>query len=280
MQLLLPQTPYRWPVILAVLLHVTIAVFLFGSIFFYRPSPYAVEQQAVQATIVTSSQLAAMMHISAKAAAKSVEKPTPKPVEKPLPKPVEKPVPKLIEKPVPAKPIPQKTAPAKLVQKTNPKVAQKSLEESLLQEDLSAVAKPKTPSKNTAKALQQSLMDQQLEADEGQVQASQKAVRSQAVQGEVDKYKAMILQQIQQNWIVPQNVQNLSCVLQVQVAPGGMVTGVSLVKSSGNEALDRSAIAAVNKASPLPVPKDTAAFAAFRTFTLTVRPEGSDLSAA
>ncbi|MCD6047875.1 MAG: protein TolA [Gammaproteobacteria bacterium] len=275
MQLSFPQTQYRWPVALAVLLHVLIAVFLFGSIFFYRPSQYAVEQQAVQATIVTSSQLAAMTQANTKLAAKPVEKPAPKPVEKPLPKPVEKPVPKVIEKPVPAKPIPQKTAPTKVVQKTNPKVAQKSLEESLLQEDLSAAATPKTPSKNTAKALQQSLMDQQLEADEGQV----KTARSQAVQGEVDKYKAMILQQIQQNWIVPQNVQNLSCVLQVQVAPGGMVTGVSLVKSSGNEALDRSAIAAVNKASPLPVPKDSAAFAAFRVFTLTVRPEGSDLAA-
>ena len=52
-----------------------------------------------------------------------------------------------------------------------------------------------------------------------------------------------------------------------------MVLNVSVLKSSGNEALDRSAIAAVNKASPLPVPKDSAAFSAFRNFTLTVKPE-------
>lgn len=92
---------------------------------------------------------------------------------------------------------------------------------------------------------------------------------------EVDRYKGMILQQIQQNWIVPQNVEHLSCVLQVELAPGGMVLKVSLLHSSGNEALDRSAISAVNNASPLPVPKNSSDFAAFRSFTLTVKPEGA-----
>ncbi len=248
----LPPSSYRWPSILAIGLHAVIFFLLILSMFFSRPSEYALEHQAVQASIVSSSQLAAMISQANKAdlAPKAVE--TPKKLT-PI-KPIEQ---KSVPKPTPV------VAPAKSMQKNK----QKSLEESILQEELKTTS---TPTKNL-KAKQTALMDQQLVAEESQ------SVRSQATQGEIDKYKALILRQIQQNWIMPQNVQNLSAILRVEVAPGGMILKVNLIKSSGNDALDNSAIAAVNKASPLPVPKDSAAFSAFRTFTLTVKPEGSEL---
>lgn len=91
-----------------------------------------------------------------------------------------------------------------------------------------------------------------------------------------DKYKAMIIQAISEQWIVPQNLpKNIKCVLSVRVAPGGVVLQVTVTKSSGNPVLDNSAVAAVNKASPLPVPTDPNLFDAFRTLTLTVKPDGS-----
>jgi colicin import membrane protein len=94
--------------------------------------------------------------------------------------------------------------------------------------------------------------------------------------GEIDKYKALIIQSISQQWIVPENIaKDISCELDVRVAPGGVVLQVSVARSSGNAALDNSAVAAVNKASPLPVPTDSSLFNQFRELHLTVKPDGS-----
>jgi colicin import membrane protein len=94
------------------------------------------------------------------------------------------------------------------------------------------------------------------------------------MQGEVDKYKAMILKAIGQQWIIPDTSnKDLSCKLHIRLTPTGMVLNVKLLSSSGDDALDRSAIAAVYKSSPLPVPTDSGAFEQFREFNLTVHPE-------
>jgi colicin import membrane protein len=96
------------------------------------------------------------------------------------------------------------------------------------------------------------------------------------MQGEVDKYKALIIQSIAQYWIVFDNITDsgIYCQLLVRVAPGGEVLSVVLVRSSGNPVLDRSAQTAVWKASPLPVPSDPALFDTFRELNLTARPKG------
>lgn len=105
-------------------------------------------------------------------------------------------------------------------------------------------------------------------------QAAAVKAQSAAALREVDKYKAMIVEAISQRWIVPDNAnQDLSARLAIRLAPGGTVLSVSLVKSSGDPVLDRSAEAAVYKASPLPVPSDPGVFAQFRNISLTVRPE-------
>lgn len=94
-------------------------------------------------------------------------------------------------------------------------------------------------------------------------------------QGIVSKYKALILQAIGERWIIPpQTDKKLYCILMIRLAPGGTVLDVQLAKGSGNNALDSSAIAAVFKASPLPVPKDPDAFEPFRQFALRVKLEG------
>jgi colicin import membrane protein len=94
------------------------------------------------------------------------------------------------------------------------------------------------------------------------------------MRGIVDKYKALILQAISQNWLIPGGVnKKLSAELIIRLAPGGVVLDVHVTKSSGDVALDRSATAAVYKASPLPVPTNSAEFEAFRQFVLKVKPE-------
>ena len=47
---------------------------------------------------------------------------------------------------------------------------------------------------------------------------------------------------------------------------------MSLIRSSGDPILDRSAQLAIYKASPLPVPHDLVAFNIFKDINLTVRP--------
>ena len=92
--------------------------------------------------------------------------------------------------------------------------------------------------------------------------------------GEVNKYKAMIVNAISRQWILPDNVDNsLSSQFRIRLAPDGAVLEVSLIRSSGDAVLDRSAENAIHKASPLPVPTDPATFNLFRDISLTVRPE-------
>jgi colicin import membrane protein len=107
-----------------------------------------------------------------------------------------------------------------------------------------------------------------------QQQAAENAERQAQIAGEVDKYKAMIVNAIGRNWILPENVDStLSCQFRIRLAPDGTVLDVNLTRGSGDPILDRSAQTAIFKASPLPVPRDPETFNMFRDISLTVRPE-------
>ena len=123
----------------------------------------------------------------------------------------------------------------------------------------------KTLQEQSEKSLRQQLLNENIKLK------SQEAHMS---QGEINKYKALIVQAISENWLVPPGVnQRLACELIIRVGKGGRVLNVEVSKSSGDQALDRSARAAVLKSSPLPVPSDEAEFNAFRQFALKVKPE-------
>lgn len=116
----------------------------------------------------------------------------------------------------------------------------------------------------------QDLLQQQLSSDTQQLNAA----RAQYMASIIDKYRALIINAIAQEWLLPDNTNpNLSATLLIHLAPGGVVLSVQVTQSSGNSALDRSAVAAVYKASPLPVPADPAEFNSFRDLSLVVKPE-------
>ena len=95
-----------------------------------------------------------------------------------------------------------------------------------------------------------------------------------ATSGEIDRYKAMIINAISQQWILPDQIdRSLSSQFRIHLAPNGTVLNVTLIRSSGDPILDRSAQRAIYKASPLPVPTDAQLFAIFQDISLTVRPE-------
>lgn len=142
----------------------------------------------------------------------------------------------------------------KLIELSNQKMASKAIEEKARADKAAAEA-----------AHQRELAAQQ--------EAQQSANRAKMA-GEVDKYKALIVNAISQRWILPENVDStLSSQFRIRLAPDGAVLEVSLTRSSGDTILDRSAQTAIYKASPLPVPSDPATFDLFRDISLTVRPE-------
>lgn len=136
----------------------------------------------------------------------------------------------------------------------------------------------KIETEKAAKALQEK--QQQFEAAaalQKKMAAKQAALaqqRAQAIHGIVDQYKGLILEAISKQWLVPADIDaTLSCQLMIKLGPQGRVQAVQLIKSSHNTLLDQSAIAAVYKASPLPVPADKDAAAIFAAFSLTLKPE-------
>ena len=93
----------------------------------------------------------------------------------------------------------------------------------------------------------------------------------------INQYKSQIIQSISQCWTVPTELKSsLFSRFRIRLAPGGVVIDIKLIRSSGNEALDRSARTAILQASPLPVPSDPALFDQFRVIRLTVSPKGID----
>lgn len=144
----------------------------------------------------------------------------------------------------------------------------RELQEKLLRE---AELKKELARINKAKARAKARADAKAKA---KARAKARAREKALLAGKVDKFKSLILNSIAQNWIVPPNVdKGLSCTFEIHLAASGEVLGVKLTRSSGSVVLDRSAMTAIYKASPLPVPKTPDVFALFKVVSLTVRPE-------
>jgi colicin import membrane protein len=88
-------------------------------------------------------------------------------------------------------------------------------------------------------------------------------------------YVSQIQREIIQNWSRPPSARNgMQALLKVYLVPTGEVVKVDLMTSSGNDAFDRSAVSAVQKAERFIVPPDANQFERnFREFEVLFRPE-------
>lgn len=136
------------------------------------------------------------------------------------------------------------------------------------------VAKQLRAKKALEKKHQQQLAEKRLQQQLAKESEQLNAAHQKQVMTIIDRYKAMITAAIGQHWLLPSDTdKQLACQFLIKLSPSGTVLSAQLVKSSGNPALDRSAQAAILKASPLPVPREPQLAKLFRDIKLTVRPE-------
>ena len=192
--------------------------------------------KVINARLVDASQL------KPKNVSKPVVKPRAKPRVKPKVKPKPKPVPKTKPKP---KPKP------KAVEKVEPKP-----EPRLTAEELAAIARSELS-----------------QAVESEAQAQEAMTTDELAAS----YAALIQQTVVSYWSRPPSARNgMEVLLALQLIPTGEVVSVTVVKSSGNTAFDRSAVNAVQKAEQFPELKDLPSREfekSFRRFRLLFRPE-------
>jgi len=105
-------------------------------------------------------------------------------------------------------------------------------------------------------------------------QALQAQLAEEQAQHALSEYIPHIQAKIQRNWLRPPGSSaGLSCLILVKLIPGGEVVDAKVVRSSGDPLFDRSVETAVLKASPLPLPQDTAMFKHFREIQFIFIPD-------
>jgi len=202
------------------------------------------EQKVIQARI-TPKAINARLVDASELRPKPKPKPAPKPVARAAPKPTPKPTPKPVAKSEP-KPAP------KPVSKPAPKP-----EPRITQEELAAIARA-----DLARAVAR-----EEEALDATATAEQMAA----------SYAALIQQTVINYWSRPPSARNgMEAELRLQLVPTGEIVSVTVVRSSGNTAFDRSAVNAVEKAGSFPELKNLPPQEferTFRRFRLLFRPE-------
>ena len=108
-----------------------------------------------------------------------------------------------------------------------------------------------------------------------QAKLEAKKAKAVAQQSEAEQATLAIKEKVNRSWIRPASATAvLKCIIRVRLMSDGTVIDAEVISSSGDEDFDRSAENAVNKASPLPVPKDKELFAReFRSFQFLFNPK-------
>ena len=195
--------------------------------------------KVINARLVDVSEFRPKPKPKPKAAPKARSKPKPVAKAKPRPKPVVKPK---------AKPKPKPAPVVKEPAKPDPRITER---------ELAAIARA-----DLAKAV----------AEEEQLAEATATAEEMAA-----SYAALIQQTVVNRWSRPPSARNgMEALLAIQLIPTGEVVSVSVIKSSGNSAFDRSAINAVEKAGSFPELQKLPGREfekTFRRFRLLFRPE-------
>jgi len=306
------QKPVALPLAITLLLHAVIILALALNLsFFSEPKVIPPQPQIIQAQLVSLEALPAL-----RATPKPVTEAPPAPVAEPKPEPVkpepDKPIPPKpeLKPPEPIKPPqpapPPKPDPAKQQEaerKQQEKEKQIQLQKEKAEKEKQAeVQKQKDLEKQKAEQKKQEAerkrkeelaeaqrKKQQEDAQRKQREQQEKAELAKAMAAEdnamaaerdqeaVASYIGLITRDITNNWSRPPNARHdMQVTLLIQLIPSGDVINVSVAKSSGDSAFDRSAEMAVRRVGKFPYLKElpNAAFEKnFRRLQMRFTPE-------
>ena len=241
---------YAKPIAPRIVLRPALAtVFLHGLMLLMLTVNWAGTEQKVTrvapAPNVINARLVDVSEIQSKPKPKPKAKPRPKAKPATKPRPVANPKPKPVVKPKPV---------AKPVAKPKPKP---KVEPRISEQELAAIARA-----DLSRAMAEEEEQAQATATAGEMAAS---------------FAALIQQTVVNYWSRPPSARNgMEALLSIQLIPTGEVVSVSVIKSSGNTAFDRSAINAVEKAGSFPELQNLPSREfekTFRRFRLLFRPE-------
>ena len=100
---------------------------------------------------------------------------------------------------------------------------------------------------------------------------ARRAAKAGQILTEKQRYLAMIVAKIQQNWFVDDTMRGKECRVNIRLASNGFVTATTVL--GGDRALCESAIRAVQKAGNFPMSPDPDVYDALKDITPTLRPE-------
>ena len=170
-----------------------------------------------------------------------------------------KPAPKVAPKPKPQPKARPKSAP-KSVKKAPPKfkvdhkaIALKRKQEAERKQREKAAVERERQSKEQERLdrLQEQREQEMLAAMAREQQARQQAAQLRADQAEVASYTQVIASLVSSQWSRPASARRgMTVMLRIRLAPTGEVISIARVRGSGDEAFDRSAQQAVNRAAP------------------------------
>lgn len=232
----------RIAVLLAVLVHLLLAVILIYGIHWQTR-----ENNVVEVELVRSTPSPAPVHEEEPEPPQPEPKPQPKPDPKPEPKPEPKPLPPPPKPDIAIKDKKDKEKPKPRPKKEEPKPVFDPFKQQLAQEE-----------KQRALANQIADEERKLKQQRDAQAATQAAsARSKALATYTDRIRA----KIRGNIVLPPDLRgNPSTVFDVVQLPSGEVISARLVKGSGHAGYDAAVERAILKSSPLPKPDDPSLF--------------------
>lgn len=208
--------------------------------------------------------------------------PKPRPEPPKPPKPQTKPEPPKVDKPAPPKPVPPKptatpVAPKK-PEKPKPAIDDKRLDDEIadVEAESKRVAKEQAEKRRReAEARQQALADAMKDDADALAAAAAADARARQMAAQIGEFTRAIDRKVKSVWRLPPNTAaGMATEMRITLLPGGEVASVLVTRSSGSNALDASAVEAVRRASPLPVPSDPVLFREqFKVLTLKLKSE-------
>lgn len=100
---------------------------------------------------------------------------------------------------------------------------------------------------------------------------ARRAAKAGQIRTEKQRYLALIVAKLQQNWFVDDSMRGKECRINIKLAPDGAATSVTPL--GGDYNLCMSAVRAIEKAGNFPMSKDPAVYDALKDITTILQPE-------